>query len=382
MSADDDTFEIDIYGDDQLEQEPVKEETHDDAKAGPVGGDNTDQQTANQEPSASATPAIQAQKRKASDMEEEEFKQEHGAEGSYDDYVDNRPLDPGAMPSLKLADLHWWTTEEDVRGFCAQAGAEEELHEVCFGEHKINGKSKGEAYLEFSSPQAATAVKREIEAASQVKEESGVRRTPFTAYFTPVGNPYKTSAGAGSKKDFSQQNGSQSGAYNSFPNSRGRGGGFGGRGNFNQSRGGGGFNNNNNNMMQNRTNQQAGWGMNNMGGNMGGYSMNPMMAGGFGNMNMGYGNMGRGGMMNNMGAMMGGRGGYGGMGMGNMNMGGMMGSRGGSGMMGGGGRGGWGGGAGGAGGFQQGYGGGFGAGGGGMQQQGQAAQGNKRMRTE
>ncbi|KAK5117454.1 hypothetical protein LTR85_008839 [Meristemomyces frigidus] len=407
MSADNDTFEIDIYGDDQPEQEPVKSQpqqenghgydgTNDRVKPEPkaeTSGDST-QQDGKQQPAASATPTQQGVKRKASD-DGDNYKEEYDAEDGYGQYVDNRPVDQGAMPSLKLADLHWWTTEEDVRGFCARAGAEEELHEISFGEHKINGKSKGEVYLEFASPQAATAVKREIEAASQIKGESGVRKTPLTAYFTPVGNPFKTTAGGGGKKDFSQ-NSSRGGAYNSFNNrGGGGGGGFAGRGNYNNNnRGGAGFNNNNN-MMQNRPQQQAGWGMNagmgangGMGGNgaMGGYGgfTNPMMAGaGFGAMNMGYGNMGRGGMMNNMGMM--GRGGFGGMGMGNMNMGGMMGAgRGGNAMMGGGGRGGWGGGAAGGAGFQQGgYGGGGGGGGyaaGSMSPQGQG--GNKRAKME
>ncbi|KAK6383279.1 hypothetical protein LTR65_010263 [Meristemomyces frigidus] len=455
MSADDDTFEIDIYGDDQPEQEPIKDEpikdelqqepaqgydgTNDAVKPEPQanGNGNGTQHTLKQDPGASTTPAPQGTKRKAPDTETDPSAQDHYTAEEDANYVaqapaDTRPIDPNAQPALKLADLHWWTTEEDVRGLCARAGAEEELHDIAFGEHKINGKSKGEVYLEFASLQAATAVKRAVEAASRVKEESsGVRRAPFTVAFTGVGNPFKTATAAGGsgggKRDFGGvSGGGRGGAYNSFGNrgGNGGGGGFGGRGNYNNNRGGGGAgynntNNGNNNMMQTRPTPQAGWGMNGgMGGNggmaaanggmagngaMGGYAAgfnNPMMAGaaGFGGMNMGYGNMGRGGggggMMNNMGMM--GRGGFGGMGgMGGMgmNMGGMMGGvRGGgngngnSGMMGG--RGGWAGGGAGAGGagFQQGGYGGGGTGGGyaagSMSPQGQGQGGNKRAKME
>jgi len=56
---------------------------------------------------------------------------------------DDRPTDPGASSALMISDLHWWTTEEDVRGWTNQAGCEDELVDVTFNEHKVNGKSKG-----------------------------------------------------------------------------------------------------------------------------------------------------------------------------------------------------------------------------------------------
>lgn len=56
---------------------------------------------------------------------------------------DERPIDPGATSALLVSDLHWWTTEDDVRGWANQAGCEDELRDVSFSEHKVNGKSKG-----------------------------------------------------------------------------------------------------------------------------------------------------------------------------------------------------------------------------------------------
>jgi len=56
---------------------------------------------------------------------------------------DDRPIDPGATTALLISDLHWWNTDDDVRGWVNQAQVEDELKEITFSEHKVNGKSKG-----------------------------------------------------------------------------------------------------------------------------------------------------------------------------------------------------------------------------------------------
>lgn len=56
---------------------------------------------------------------------------------------DERPIDPGATTALLISDLHWWNTDDDIRGWVNQAQCEDELKEITFSEHKINGKSKG-----------------------------------------------------------------------------------------------------------------------------------------------------------------------------------------------------------------------------------------------
>jgi hypothetical protein len=56
---------------------------------------------------------------------------------------DDRPIDPGASSALLISDLHWWTNEDDVRGWANQSRCEDELVDVTFNEHKVNGKSKG-----------------------------------------------------------------------------------------------------------------------------------------------------------------------------------------------------------------------------------------------
>ena len=56
---------------------------------------------------------------------------------------DDRPLDPGATAALFLSELYWWITDDDVRGWANQCECEDELQEITFSEHKVNGKSKG-----------------------------------------------------------------------------------------------------------------------------------------------------------------------------------------------------------------------------------------------
>jgi hypothetical protein len=56
---------------------------------------------------------------------------------------DDRPIDPGATTALLISELHWWNTDDDVRGWVNQAQVEDELKDITFSEHKVNGKSKG-----------------------------------------------------------------------------------------------------------------------------------------------------------------------------------------------------------------------------------------------
>lgn len=57
--------------------------------------------------------------------------------------VDDRPVDSAASSALLIQELNWWTTEDDIRGWSAAAGCEDEWKDITFSEHKVNGKSKG-----------------------------------------------------------------------------------------------------------------------------------------------------------------------------------------------------------------------------------------------
>lgn len=56
---------------------------------------------------------------------------------------DDRPVDNGATMAIFISDLHWWSTDDDIRGWVNQSGCEDELKDITFSEHKVNGKSKG-----------------------------------------------------------------------------------------------------------------------------------------------------------------------------------------------------------------------------------------------
>ena len=56
---------------------------------------------------------------------------------------DSRPVDPGATSALLLSELQWWTTDDDIRNWIRRASCEDELKDITFSEHKVNGKSKG-----------------------------------------------------------------------------------------------------------------------------------------------------------------------------------------------------------------------------------------------
>ncbi|KAI1392581.1 uncharacterized protein F4822DRAFT_425783 [Hypoxylon trugodes] len=214
---------------------------------------------------------------------------------------DDRPIDPGATSALLLSELQWWTTDNDIRNWIRGASCEDEMKDITFSEHKVNGKSKGQAYVEFLSQQAATAVKRQVETMDSNQPGGKKITVIYTSHTT---NPFKTlpkDAPARANKDGGSRGGSNMGGYNDRGNFRGR-------GNFNGPRGG--FN------------------RNFAGNNMGGGGFHGNVPGGFNNNmgggNFGFNNGGGGGNFGFRGGMMPG----GGMG-GGMRGGGMRGGRGG-----------------------------------------------------
>ena len=347
MATEDDTFDIDIYGDDpsdaqqaeaqvtggdayKLDFSTTNDEDANQPNSAPqaTGGSEINNQKTEQQATRDKSSEIpntqQGTKRKALDDDHDESigsdSQRPGPVTTNSvTSLDTRPTsaaDPYAMPALRLTELQWWITEEDLRSYCAKAGVEDQLKELSFGEHKINGKSRGEAYLEFESSSAAEKVKNGIDKAIQASaNESGAKRKDWLIEFTHVGNNFKMAASSSAPKKDHQQSNYNRGGYNNSDrggyNNRGnfRGGGFQNRGNFNNTRGG---------MYQQSNPSQGGWGGGNgMMPNMGGGDFNPMMGmnmmGGFNNMGMNQGggmpmmNMNRGGMM---GMNMMGRGGW------------------------------------------------------------------------
>ncbi|EER24454.1 hypothetical protein D8B26_005227 [Coccidioides posadasii str. Silveira] len=345
MATEDDNFDIDIYGDaggyngnenegDYKGEEPelildAPETSHQNGigDGGASGGNNNATENGNHkifkteesgQPGKSASDNLQVPqqgvKRKESPTD--------------------RPTDPDATSALYISDLYWWTTDDEIRGWVNAAGCESELKDVTFSEHKVNGKSKGQAFVEFTSPQAATAAKHQIESLNAAQQSA---RKYSVNYTQPHTNPFRTLPKDNPMRGKDDRSRSSSAGFNSPVQGMnfgmgntggyrgGRGGGF-NRGGMNM----GGFNAN-----RNFSNPMGSGGF--QGGAMGGAGfqgtpvggMQPY--GGFGNrggmmgsnMRGGPNMRGRGGMGGPMGGNMMPVGGMGGVGMGGMGMGGM-----------------------------------------------------------
>ena len=148
MAAEEDNFDIDIYGDggEDYQEEEHEQSTesvdntqhdhHAPENSAPDGAFNVNatngevQQSEITDKPATTSPSIPRQT-----SQNQSAKRKDG--------MDERTVDPGASNALFLSDLHWWITDDDIRGWSNQCGCEDELQEVTFHEHKVNGKSKG-----------------------------------------------------------------------------------------------------------------------------------------------------------------------------------------------------------------------------------------------
>jgi len=167
MATEEDNFDIDIYGDGEADGEGdmgndgnmdyKEEEEEDDAEFILDAGDIDTEGHAEQiqpkvEPEAARTDTqTQLQDQAGTEVNKSDQSQPTPSQPSAapqqgtkrKDISDDRPIDHGATNALMISDLHWWITEDDVRGWANEGGAEEELKEITFSEHKVNGKSKG-----------------------------------------------------------------------------------------------------------------------------------------------------------------------------------------------------------------------------------------------
>jgi hypothetical protein len=160
----DDDFDIDIYGDTNTDDTPLKKDEEGDVKIEGVEDTNGDANGDVAVPNGKGHEAEQEGEYPDTKLETNDVQVHqpikstdesgHGAlvipkqapqqqglkrkEGS-----DDRPIDQGATTALLISDLHWWNTDDDVRGWVNQANCEDELKDVTFSEHKVNGKSKG-----------------------------------------------------------------------------------------------------------------------------------------------------------------------------------------------------------------------------------------------
>jgi len=159
----DDEFDIDIYGD-TTEDGPFKKDDEGDVK---IEGLDTAPETADEATNGDQAEAEEDEdyvdiKVDATDQGQSNGRQQIKStdESGYNALTipkqapqqqgvkrkggaDEREIDPGATTALMISELHWWNTDDDVRGWVNQAQVEDELKDITFSEHKVNGKSKG-----------------------------------------------------------------------------------------------------------------------------------------------------------------------------------------------------------------------------------------------
>lgn len=142
-------FEIDVYGDAEGGQDQGHDDQGQDQNQGAEGYSQRD------EHHEEHNDEIQGDDQNGSANDYGDHNGDHGMDGQHDDRpapqqgvkrkqdTDDRPIDPGATNALLVSEMQWWVTEDEIRGWIRSASCEDELKDITFSEHKVNGKSKG-----------------------------------------------------------------------------------------------------------------------------------------------------------------------------------------------------------------------------------------------
>ncbi|ETS03543.1 hypothetical protein M419DRAFT_75163 [Trichoderma reesei RUT C-30] len=221
----DSDFDIDFYGDaegdanDQANDQPRQDERRH------SGGNSRDDYDYHSRDNRQRDHEHEDDRRYESGRSEDRKSEEHEH--------NDRPVDNGATAAIMISELNWWTTDDDIRGWLRKANCEREVKELTFSEHKVNGKSKGQAYVEFHTRQASTAAKRYIDTVASEGVQPGQKKMTIS-YWNPGVNPFRTLPKDAPARVKEQPRAAPSGSYSD----RGNYGGFRGRGGMGGNRGG------------------------------------------------------------------------------------------------------------------------------------------------
>ncbi|KAI9140490.1 hypothetical protein BKA69DRAFT_1125584 [Paraphysoderma sedebokerense] len=115
------------------------------------------------------------------------FGEENGAASSYQQPAPATEYSSNGPTALVISELHWWTNDEDLKSIATDATGDPKcVKDVGFFEHKVNGKSRGTAYMLFTTAEAAAKTKERLD---KIEIDS---RKPVTNVSYDAINPFRT----------------------------------------------------------------------------------------------------------------------------------------------------------------------------------------------